>query len=177
MNYVFTPDGPGGASLSSLLGGVSQLFGSMLKGRDGATGRMASAKAHVPPGPDAANRVATFEKEFGTLPLSLRAFYEVVGEVNLSGRHPAIDPPNNPVAIDPLQVYGLDEGIVQYDDEEDEEGKPSSVVIAPDDLHKANTSGGDAYEMAIPDPRADGELVNERHGLFFVDYLRLCFAF
>jgi hypothetical protein len=31
------------------------------------------------------------------------------------------------------------------------------------------------YEMAIHDPRADGELVNERHHLFFVDYLRLCF--
>jgi hypothetical protein len=31
--------------------------------------------------------------------------------------------------------------------------------------------------MAIPDLRADGELLNERHQLFFVDYLRLCFRF
>ena len=31
--------------------------------------------------------------------------------------------------------------------------------------------------MAIPDLRADGEFLNERHGLFFVDYLRLCFRF
>lgn len=51
------------------------------------------------------------------------------------------------------------------------------VTIAPDDLHKADTSGGDPYEMAIPDLRADGELLNERHDLFFVDYLRLCFRF
>ena len=29
----------------------------------------------------------------------------------------------------------------------------------------------------VPDLRADGELLNERHGLFFVDYLRLCFRF
>jgi hypothetical protein len=29
--------------------------------------------------------------------------------------------------------------------------------------------------MAFPDIRADGELLNERHGLLFVDYLRLCF--
>ena len=31
--------------------------------------------------------------------------------------------------------------------------------------------------MAFPDARADGELVDERHQLFFVDYLRLCFEF
>ena len=31
--------------------------------------------------------------------------------------------------------------------------------------------------MAIPDARADGELLHERHGLFFVDYLRLCFEY
>ena len=51
----------------------------------------------------------------------------------------------------------------------------AAIAIAPDDLHKANTSGGDPYEMAIPDPHADGELLNERHNLFFVEYLRLCF--
>jgi hypothetical protein len=180
MNYAFTPDGPSGASpMSSLFRAVlpSAVFGPLLKTRDRVTDQPSSAKAHVAPEPDAAKRVAAFEKEFGTLPLSLRAFYEIVGEVNLNGRHATLDPPNNRVATDPLQVYGLHDGIVQYDDEDEDEGKPSSVVIAPDDLHKANTSGGDAYEMAIPDPRADGELVNERHQLFFVDYLRLCFAF
>jgi hypothetical protein len=51
------------------------------------------------------------------------------------------------------------------------------VTIAPDDLHKANTSGGEPYEIAVPDLRADGELLNERHHLLFVDYLRLCFRF
>ena len=44
-------------------------------------------------------------------------------------------------------------------------------------LHKADTSGGDPYQVAVPDLRADGELLNERHRLFFVDYLRLCFSF
>jgi hypothetical protein len=136
-------------------------------------------RPHVPPPADIQQRVIAFEKEFGTLPLSLRAFYEVVGEVNFIGRHPTLDPVDNSVATDPLVVYGLDEGIVEYDegDEEDEEGRPSAVAIAPDDLHKANTSGGDPYEMAIPDLRADGELLNERHALFFVDYLRLCCRF
>lgn len=137
---------------------------------------MGESAPHVPPTPAAQKQVADFEKQFGALPLSLRAFYEVVGEVNLIGTHPAIDPPGNTVAIDPLVVYGLDEGLVEYDEgDEDGEGEPSAITIAPDDLHKANVSGGDAYEMAIPDLRADGELLNERHRLFFVEYLRLCF--
>jgi len=29
----------------------------------------------------------------------------------------------------------------------------------------------------VPDARADGEFLNERHGLYFVDYLRLAFRF
>ena len=119
--------------------------------------------------------IADFEKQVGAMPLSLRAFYEVVGEVNLIGHHPILDPKGNTVAPDPLVVYGFDEGVIEYDDEDDE--GPSAITIAPDDLHKANTSGGDPYEMAVPDPRADGELLNERHRLFFVDYLRLCFRF
>jgi hypothetical protein len=126
--------------------------------------------------PDSSVRkaIADFEKDAGSLPLSLRVFYEVVGEVNFIGTHPAIDPKGNSIAIDPLVVYGFDEGLAECDDEDD---APSAITIAPDDLHKANVSGGDPYEMAIPDLRADGELLNERHNLFFVDYLRLCFRF
>lgn len=161
IEYVFTPDGQ---SRSSLLG---SMFGALSKPASQVS------RAHVPPAPDVSKRLASFEKEFGTLPLSLRTFYEVVGEVNLMGTHPVIDPSGNPVAPDPLVVYGLDEGIVEFDEEDD---SPSAVTIAPDDLHKANTSGGDPYEMRIPDLRADGELLNERHGVFFVDYLRLVFA-
>jgi hypothetical protein len=133
-----------------------------------------TARAHVPPTPNVQKEIAEFEKRVGAMPLSLRAFYEVVGEVNLIGRHPILDPANNTVATDPLVVYAFDEGAVEYDEDEEE---PSAITIAPDDLHKANTSGGDPYEMAVPDPRADGELLNERHDLFFVDYLRLCFRF
>ena len=142
--------------------------------------RDATPRPHVPPPAGIQKRVIAFEKEFGTLPLSLRAFYEVVGEVNFIGRHATLDPADHSVATDPLVVYGLDEGIVEYDEgdeDDDEEGRPSAVTIAPDDLHKANTSGGSPYEMAIPDLRADGELLNERHSLFFVDYLRLCCRF
>jgi hypothetical protein len=55
------------------------------------------------------------------------------------------------------------------------EGNSGRICIALDAYHKAEFSGGAPYELALPDARADGELLNERHGLFFVDYLRLAF--
>ena len=55
MGYVFTPDGqPAGSS-------IFRMFG---------RSKSAVSRAHVPPAPDAAQRVADFEKEFGTLALS-----------------------------------------------------------------------------------------------------------
>jgi len=55
-------------------------------------------------------------------------------------------------------------------DDDDRDG----VTIAPDDLHKENVSGGDPYLIALPDGRADAIVLNARHNLPFVDYLRLC---
>jgi hypothetical protein len=180
IGYRFTPNpgSSGGANLSGLMNLVSSMLGSMAQRGTTKPAAKPDARPHAPPPTTIQQDVADFEKQFGVLPLSLRAFYEVVGEVNLIGSHPTIDPPGNRVAPDPLVVYALDERAVEFDeDDEDGEGAPNAITIAPDDLHKANTSGGDPYEMALPDPRADGELLNERHNLFFVDYLRLCFKF
>ena len=137
--------------------------------------RQETGRGHTPPAGDIHRQIAKFEREHGVLPLALRTFYEIVGEVDLVGSHPTLAPATGAVAPDPLVVFGLNEGAV--DDADDEEGGPSAITIAPDDLHKANTSGGAPYEMAIPDLRADGELLNERHHLFFIDYLRLAFRF
>ena len=135
---------------------------------------------HTPPPADIERRIANFEREHAVLPLSLRAFFEIVGEVHLLGSHPTLAPASGSIAPDPLVVYALDEcaAMRSKEGEEDEEDEESlALTLAPDDLHKANISGGDPYEMAIPDLRADGELLNERHQLFFVEYLRLCFRF
>ena len=123
----------------------------------------------IPPAAGIRQQIADLEKAGGALPLSLRVFYEIVGEVNLIGVHPALAPRDGAIAPDPLVVFGFDEGAVEYDDEDD--ARVSAITIAPDDLHKADTSGGDAYEIAIPDLRADAELLNERHGLLFVDWM------
>ena len=123
--------------------------------------------AHVPPGPDAIRHIQDLEESAGPLPLSLRAFYEIVGEVSLIGVHDSISP-----EADPLVVFSLKALLEESRDEIAEEGL---IAIAPDHYHKANISGGAPYEIALPDPRADAELLNEPHNLFFVDYLRLVF--
>ena len=137
--------------------------------------RQQAAQAHVAPGPRASDVRIRIEKRTGPLPLSLRAFFEVVGSVDLNGRHPMLAPRKNTVAEDPLIVYGVTDAWEQVDGAEEDE--IDEIVLAPDDLHKAGTSGGDPYSIAVPDARADGDLLNERHGLLFVPYLRLCFRF
>ena len=170
-----TPSIPGLPNLADMMAKARDLIAAQGKGKQETRER---SRPHTPPPPDIHNQIVRFERDHAVLPLSLRTFYEVVGEVNLIGSHPTLAPADHAIAPDPLVVYALDEGALAYDEDEDEEeGRPSAITIAPDDLHKANTSGGDAYEMAIPDLRADGELLNERHQLFFVDYLRLCFRF
>jgi hypothetical protein len=166
---------------------VSSIFDIARRARDMLSGQIArqrtrkrntSIKAHVPPDVDVWKRITRLEKDGYTLPLSLRAFYEVVGSVDFIGSHPALAPPTGSICPDPLVVFAVDEALLELESEEEhEENGGAAITIAPDDLHKADTSGGDPYEIAVPELRADGELLNERHHLLFVDYLRLCFRF
>jgi len=133
----------------------------------------ALAEVHVPPDVRDRQRLQRLEKSAGTLPLSLRAFYEVVSAVDLIGRHPTLAPPHGAVAPDPLVIASIEELLSEVGAWEDAD----VLMLAPDDLHKANTSGGDPYANAVHDSAADAVLLNERHGLFFVDYLRLCCRF
>jgi hypothetical protein len=131
-------------------------------------------RAHVPPGPLVRKQISRLEKMAGPLPLSLRAFYEIVGEVNWMGHHPRLSPPQGSICPDPLVVFAVGDALAQCEQMEDDE---RYIPIAPDDLHKAGASGGEAYGISTPELRADGELLYERHGLLFVDYLRLVFRF
>jgi hypothetical protein len=124
-------------------------------------------RPHVLPSADTVRHLEELEKQVGAIPLSLWAFYEIVGEVDLIGHHDTISP-----EADPLVVFSLEMVLRGCREEIAEEGL---VPIAPDHYHKANISGGAPYEIALPDPRADAELLNEPHKLLFVDYLRLVF--
>lgn len=137
--------------------------------------RFTTPPPHRPPGRRTWRQIQQVERLVGALPLSLRAFYDVVGAIDLIGRHQGIAPSGSSVAPDPLVVFGVEDAFAECESMDDDER--SVITIAPDDLHKANTSGGDPYAVAVPDQRADGVLLDERHNLLFVDYLRLCFRY
>jgi hypothetical protein len=52
---------------------------------------------------------------------------------------------------------------------------PCKLYLAPDRLHKANTSGGEPYGVELPFLGADPVFADEEHALPFIDYLRLAF--
>jgi hypothetical protein len=135
--------------------------------------RFATLPPHRTPGRRKWRQIEQLERLVGALPLSLRAFYDVVGAVDLIGRHQSIMAPDSSVAPDPLVVFGVEDALAERESMDDE-GR-SAITIAPDDLHKENISGGDPYTVVVPDQRSDGVLLGERHNLLFVDYLRLCF--
>lgn len=155
LGYRFRP-------LGSSEGLLSRLFGS---------GASAPPRPRIEPAADVSASIAEMERESdGPIPLSLRAFYEMVGSVDFSGEHPAIAPRDGRVTPDPLFVYGARDGadsLEEYDD------GLLMTCIAPDALHKANISGGEAYSIALPAPAADAPLEHEPHGVDFVEYLRI----
>jgi hypothetical protein len=103
------------------------------------------------------------ESEAGLLPLSLMAFWQEVGAIDLVGMHPSW-----PDQLDPLVVDPPEGPLADLYDEDDE----TFVSLAPDEFHKDNVSGGDPYGLILPNPAADFLFMYERHDLLFVPYLR-----
>ena len=112
--------------------------------------------------------VHRFESEVGTLPLSLRAFGEVVGSFSMGSqkRHPlaSFDPmdlecPNlsEDVLSQLKTCYGPQLGMDEYHD------------IGADFATKEGCSG-DCYYVKLPDANAD--FLIDPMGEYFVDYLR-----
>jgi hypothetical protein len=121
------------------------------------------------PGAGTRKLIARLEKKAGALPLSLRAFYDVVGAVDWTGHHPSIAPRDHPVTPDPLVVFPIEIAL--------EHSEESALVIAPDEIFKAGAAGGDSFKMEVPNLAADGKLINENHDTYFVEYLRIAFRF
>ncbi len=130
-------------------------------------------RPHVPPGADVRSKIAELEGLVGgPIPLSLRAFFELVGEVNFNGNHDSLAPVDSDVAADPLMVCSVDDAIAMIECEDRDEDEPCVIEFAPDALHKANISGGAPYSIAVPAPAADAS-VDEPHEVSFVQYLRI----
>lgn len=122
------------------------------------------------------------------IPPTLLAFWRVVGGINWVWDYRSEDRPpdlgfdlpseeHDALCIEaPSIVTDLfDEWIYQKADTERDHEHQLSIVLAPDYLHKANISGGSPYCVLVPFLGADPLFSDERHGLPFLDYLRLAF--
>lgn len=128
---------------------------------------------HRPPSAETRKLIARLEKEVRGMPLSLRAFYDVVGAVDWTGHHSAIAPPDGAVNPDPLVVEDIQTVLGYCEDGED----AGLIFIADDDVRKAGGRGSGGYAIEVPDLGADGKLTGERHDVYFVEYLRVAFRF
>lgn len=127
-----------------------------------------------PPAGDGGQFIDELERRAGLLPLSLRAFYEVVGGVNFVGSHPAW----GAYGLDALVVESAGQAIeldnwMRWSDDQDARGI-CELPIAPDEHQKYFVSGS-TYTIHIPAPVADARLEGEWHNTTFVQYLRRSF--
>jgi hypothetical protein len=122
------------------------------------------------------------------VPPTLLAFWRVVGGINWVRDYKAsVAQPNlgfdlPPEEHDVLCVYAPDSSTYFFEEWLDEKEQheqdllhPLRIVLAPDDLHKANISGDGPYCIEVPFLGADPLVADERHGLPFLDYLRVAF--
>jgi hypothetical protein len=137
-----------------------------------------------PPTAGTPAHVEWLAEQFGPLPATLLAWARIVGDVWLVGTHPQW--PDSSGA-DPLvvQVGASDNSIREFYEEEHEAWLQSSrqdpragpfvLPVSPDELHKANVSGGDPYGIIVPDAHADG-VFRARADMPFVSYLNAVFT-
>jgi hypothetical protein len=138
--------------------------------------------AHVAPKPDVQNHLARLEQIVGPIPLSLRAWYEVVGSVDLTGSHlNFLDFFDLAPLPDPLATYSIERVVALCVQEYGSHGhkyhgsdKMFMVPIGPDEYRKVDMSGGDSYEIVAPNHSADALLLNSWHKTTFIGYLRVC---
>jgi hypothetical protein len=145
---------------------------------DGRTEIFGFSGSFHPPKANIVNEIAKLEllEGVGPLPLSLKVFWESVGDVDFMGYHPLW-----PEYSDPLVVYPIEVAKYEYKDwryfvkEGDVEAGQFGIPLAPDFYHKDNVSGGDSYKIYTPNGAIDGIFENERLETTFVNYLRISF--
>ena len=140
------------------------------------------AEAVVPPDAATPRRLAAFEDAVGPIPLSLHAFYEIVGGVNWMQHEDQLAAafrPDRHLAPE-IELLGDEDPLVVVpltDDFAVERGWDHAWFLAPDEFAKSAYSGGEPYHVLLPDPAADFPIRGmpgvEQH---FVDYLRATFA-
>jgi hypothetical protein len=98
----------------------------------------------------------------GSLPISLRAWSEVVSHVSFMGSHPILNPSTLMVS-DPLVLHDVVAAVRDLDDPDLWDGDIFLIGI------------GESHGIRVPDSSADAAFVDWKRG-FFVEYLRRVFA-
>ena len=130
-----------------------------------------------PPTPKTPETIRTLETFVGSLPLSVKCWYEEVGAVNFIGLFPGNQRNDGP-DLDPLYIEPL-ESLVQVVQNMRKVGVwegETELILAPDAYHKYGYSGGGAYNVSFPCTRFDTLLINEGHTTTFINYLRMCLS-
>lgn len=136
-------------------------------------------RVHVPPSSTDLESLRQLEETCGPLPLTLRIFYEEVGSVDLRQSQEQLikwqDPNRERASMlellgeeDPLVVFPVSELADEVRNELPRLSRnffdpPGSsrlyCCLAPDEFHKANYSGGENYNVYLPEPSVDFLLV------------------
>ena len=146
------------------------------------TDHLMDKKVFRAPGKKEIAIVRKLEKTGVFLPLSLRAWIEEVGSVNLAGAHPRlcswVDESFTGAYADPLMVVP---DMVELEAwHEQHEGEALDWVIGWDAKAKARLVIDDeqldyGYSLTLPEPAADAPLKGEPRNTTFVGYLRSAF--
>jgi hypothetical protein len=126
-----------------------------------------------PPAPGFAAGVQRLREALGPLPLSLEAFWAVVGSVDLVGMHPAWPEMSDPLVVDPPEA--MTEHLKDWEwwmETGPDDTGPYVGPFAPDVFHKDNISGGGPYGIQLPDSGADAPVRDGPRHELFVDHLR-----
>jgi hypothetical protein len=167
------------------------VFGFGALGLEGTLPSFAQAyRAFAPPPADIGSQLDALEQRAGGLPLSLVAWYEAIGEVNLVGRPPA-SWAVLPYALDPVQVHPLALVVEFYEEWLKEQASSFALPAEEKDADevayfsqgrlelmldvdtKLGYSGLGGYEVLVPSVAADAPLLGHPQRLSFVRYVRL----
>ncbi|HVU99309.1 MAG TPA: hypothetical protein VHE34_29005 [Puia sp.] len=119
-------------------------------------------------------RLEAVVRKFGYVPLSLKAFYKVVGSCNLTWDYDT----NDMIpweGADPLQICPITDLLSEAKQMELDDD-PMGLQVSADFYHKDNISGGPPYSVELSEtPQVDSRFLDEEHETTFIGCLRIAF--
>lgn len=118
------------------------------------------------------HRLEKVVRTFGYIPLSLKAFYRIVGSCNLTWDYETIEviPWEGADPIEIIPVTNLLQEVKEIEADEEDLGLP----VSADYFHKDNISGGPMYRIELTtQQQVDSRFLNEDHNTTFINYLRI----